>query len=262
MTMQSVAGELQGRQKPPEAIPPGLMVVRENRELASELKFQIPASLAERICEWARCWLSPDPNADAETGDSYHLSSLYFDTEQLDVFRRNGSFGRTKYRIRRYGPSPMAYLERKLKTNGLVCKRRSPVSLKELERLAQAEAAPGWVGFWYHQRLLLRQLRPECQIAYHRVARTGLNGHGPFRLTVDQGIRALPAPGLSFADSRGGQLVSDGYAIVELKYRNEMPVVFKQLVEQFALNPKRISKYRLAIVGLGIASEPGTVDAG
>ncbi len=239
-----------------------LTVYRETRELASELKFQIPATLAEGIREWARRRLSPDPNAPRETGDQYHLSSLYFDTEELDVFRRNGSFARSKYRIRRYGPSPIAFLERKLKTRGLVCKRRSPVNVHELQRLTKAEAVPGWPGFWYHQRLLVRQLQPILQIAYERTARVSTNGHGPIRLTVDQDIRAQPAKGLAFAEASGGQLVSDGYAIVELKYRHEMPLLFKELAEQFALNPKRISKYRVSVVALGMATEPVPEEGG
>jgi hypothetical protein len=257
MTARAMASEPEGQACSSEALLPRWLPYRENRELASELKFQVEVSLADRICEWARYRLSPDPNAQAgEREDDYYLSSLYFDTEQLDVFRRNGSFGRSKYRVRRYGQSPTAFLERKLKTRGLVCKRRSPVRIDELKRLVEAEPVSDWIGFWYHQRLVLRRLQPICQIAYHRTARMGANGHGPIRLTVDQGIRAQPAQGLSFADPAGGQLVSDGYAIVELKYRSEMPILFKELVEQFALNPKRISKYRVALVGLGLASGP------
>jgi len=251
-----------GQERSSEPLLSSFTFSRENRALASEVKFQVPISLAEQIREWARQRLSPDPHAEVGTGDAYHLSSLYFDTEQLDVFRRNGSFARSKYRIRRYGPSPMAFLERKLKTRGLVCKRRSPVSLEELKRLVAEEAAPGWAGFWYHQRLLVRQLRPICQIAYHRTARIATNGFGPIRLTVDHSIQAQPAQGLSFADPAAGQLVSDGYAVVELKYRSEMPVLFKELVERFALNPKRISKYRMAVVGLGMACEPAAEQGG
>ncbi len=257
MTTRAMVDEPEGQEPQPEVLRSGLTLYRENRELASELKFQVPVALAESIREWASSRLFPDPNATGAAGDYYHLCSLYFDTEHLDVFRRTGSFARSKYRIRRYGPSPVAFLERKLRTNGMVCKRRSPVGLQELERLAETEAAPGWAGFWYHQRLLVRQLRPVCQIAYQRTARVGANGHGPIRLTVDQDIRALPAEGLAFGERVAGRLVSDGYAVLELKYRNEMPVLFKQLVEQFALNPKKLSKYRLAMAGLGIASDPG-----
>ncbi len=260
MIMRSTVDELAGQKRPSADLVPGVTLFRENRELASELKFQVPVSVAERIREWARCWLLPDPNATGEAVDQYQLSSLYFDTQQLDVFCRNGSFAKSKYRIRRYGPSPLVFLERKLKTHGLVCKRRSPVKLDELSRLLETDAAPGWPGFWYHQRLLVRQLQPVCQISYHRTARVGADVHGPLRLTVDQAIRARPAEGLSFADSTAGQLVSDGYAVVELKYRKEMPVLFKELAEQFALTPRKISKYRVAMVGLGLAS--GSVPEG
>lgn len=253
MMMQSRVDEAEGQKSLSEDLQSSVTAYRENRELASEVKFRVPIAQAERIRDWARCRLSADPNATGEGGDQYHLSSLYFDTEQLDVFRRNGSFGRSKYRIRRYHSNPVAFLERKLKTGGVVCKRRSPISLGDLDRLAQAAAVPGWPGFWYHQRLLLRQLGPICQIAYERTARVGAGRHGPIRLTVDQTIRAQPVQGLSFVESSAGQLVSDGYAIVELKYRSEMPVLFKELVEQFGLNPTKISKYRMAMVGLGMA---------
>jgi hypothetical protein len=134
--------------------------------------------------------------------------------------------------------------------------------VEELKRLVEADPVSGWTGFWYHQRLVLRRLQPICQIAYHRIARVGANGHGPIRLTVDQDIRAQPAQGLAFSDPADGRLVSDGYAIVELKYRREMPVLFKEMVEQFGLNPKRISKYRMALTGLGLAQEPVVGEAG
>src|SRR5437899_9692609 len=98
--------------------------LRENRELASESKFQVPQHVAHEVLEWARGRMSPDPNGSGDMNDGYQITSLYFDTEQFDVFARKGSFGRTKYRVRRYGPSDIVFLERKLKTGGLVTKRR------------------------------------------------------------------------------------------------------------------------------------------
>src|SRR5262249_17280413 len=113
--------------------------VRENRELASEIKFQVPAHIGQSVLEWARGRMSPDPNGTGDTNDGYQITSLYFDTEQFDVFARKGSFGRTKYRIRRYGPSDIVFLERKLKTGGLVTKRRAGVEVEELRRLEDIE---------------------------------------------------------------------------------------------------------------------------
>ena len=229
--------------------------LRENREFASELKFLVPRSISGQIRDWARACLSPDPNASADLGDAYQITSLYFDTELFDVFHRQGSYGRSKYRIRRYGPSQLAFLERKLKTRGLVSKRRSIVKLDELERLAGGEPDRDWTGHWYHQRLLARRLRPVCEIAYRRTARVSMTGSGPIRLTMDEDIRTLPASRLVFNGVNEGGLLSENHVILELKFRLEMPALFKELVEKFALNPQPVSKYRLAVVALGLVTE-------
>ncbi len=50
--------------------------------------------------------------------------------------------------------------------------------------------------------------------------------------------------------------VSEETVIVEFKFRMGMPVLFKELVEGFALNAKRLSKYRLAAVKLGLVEAP------
>lgn len=228
--------------------------VRESREFASEIKFQVPEFVGEEILAWASTRLSPDPNA---TGNgqigAYQITSLYFDTSEFDVYHRNGSFGRSKYRIRRYGPSRIVFLERKLKTRGLVSKRRASVDVEELARLQAVEADSGWAGFWYHQRLLARQLRPICQIAYHRVARVATTQCGPIRLTVDRSIQSVPLDHVvKFTEDGTKVNLSTDQVIVELKFRVGMPALFKELVEKFALTPKRISKYRLAVVALGL----------
>src|SRR6266568_1574161 len=145
--------------------------LRENREFASELKFVVSHSLAEQIRDWARARLAPDPKASGESSDVYQITSLYFDTKQFDLFHRRGSFGRSKYRIRRYGASEVAYLERKLKTRGLLSKRRSVVKLDDLNRLGESAPDRGWAGYWYHRRLRARRLNPVCQISYRRTAR-------------------------------------------------------------------------------------------
>ena len=106
---------------------------------------------AEKIRAWSRLHLLPDPNASDEAGDGYETTSLYFDTTGFDVFHRRGSFGRSKYRIRRYGPAQTAFLERKLKTRGLVSKRRSTVEIHQLERLLSVESDRQWAGHWFRR---------------------------------------------------------------------------------------------------------------
>lgn len=238
---------------------------RENREFACELKFVVGLPQVESICAWARARLLPDPNGSGDRNDVYRITSLYFDTRNFDVYHRRGSFGRSKYRIRRYGGAAEVFLERKLKTRGLVSKRRSVVPVGDLPRLSNGESEPGWAGHWYRQRLAARRLEPVCQISYRRTARVAMTQHGPIRLTLDDEIRALPAGELAFNDSSDGQLLSERGVIIEMKYRFEMPAVFKQLVEEFSLNPQPLSKYRLAAAALGCVTEPlspGSISVG
>lgn len=231
---------------------------RENREFATEIKFLISPALAEQIRGWARAQLSPDPNASGAAGDGYQITSLYFDTQQFDVFHHRGSYGRSKYRIRRYGQGEVAFLERKLKSRGLLAKRRSIVRLGELERLSSDKVERGGDGYWFQRRLRARGLSPVCQISYRRTARVAMTQYGPIRLTLDENVRALPAPGFWFSD-REDTLILKDQIILELKFRYDLPALFKHLIGTFALMPNAFSKYRQSTVALGLQSESDSV---
>lgn len=230
-------------------------IMRENRELACELKFLITPEIAAGVREWARHKLLPDPYGNGNAHDEYKITSLYFETELFDVYNRKGSFGRSKYRIRRYGGEDVVYLERKLKTNGLVAKRRSPSVTREIRRLSEMQPDPKWLGSWYHKRVLLRGLRPICQISYERTARVASTPTGPVRLTLDENLRALPAREYVFLPEGNCLKVAPQNVVMEMKFRGNTPVIFKELIEQFALSPKKMSKYRLAAVALGLVPE-------
>ena len=225
----------------------------EARAGAWEIKFLIAPALAEQIRGWARTHLMPDPNAQGANGDTYRVSTLYFDTRQWDVFYRRGSYGRGKYRIRRYGQAEFAFLERKLRTRNQLTKRRSAVELGELERLTGGVPRPDWAGCWYHQRLQLRQLSPVCQISYDRTARVAMTQYGAIRLTLDEDLRTRQADGFCFS-APGGTPICTDQVILELKFRFATPALFKYLVEEFALTPQSLSKYRLAATALGLAA--------
>jgi hypothetical protein len=222
---------------------------RETRAFASELKFLIPRATGAAIRDWARQHLEADPYGSGEFRDEYLTSTLYFDSPGFDVFHRRASFGRSKFRIRRYGESTDVYLERKLRRPGMLAKRRTLVPMGVIDRLETANCRE-WPGEWFHRRVLLRQLRPVCQIGYHRVARTGASASGPVRLTLDDALRASPAERLAFANGVNGVRLIEQEMILELKFRVDVPAIFKRLVEEFGLRPQVASKYRLGIAAL------------
>lgn len=223
---------------------------RETRPFASEVKFVVDDATGRGIRDWARTHLDPDPHGGGPFADEYRTTSLYFDTEAGDVFHRRGSFGRAKYRVRRYGDAQAVFLERKLRRPGLLSKRRTIVALDALRHLDLGEAAPGWAGQWFHRRLLLRQEKPVCQISYLRMARAGFGHDGPARLTLDDDVRVSGACEPRFAAETGRPVLRQRM-ILELKFRHHLPAIFKRLVEEFALSPQRASKYRLGMAALG-----------
>jgi VTC domain len=225
----------------------------ERREFASEIKFLIPADRVESVRAWARTHLQPDPNGTGADHDTYRITSLYFDTGRFDVFHGNGSFGRSKYRVRRYNGNETVFLERKTKTRTWVSKRRSLVDVETLPLLKDPAAAGDWPGFWFHRRLLGRQLHPVCQISYLRTARVGVAEGHPIRLTLDRDLTASSRIGHAFDDRNAGTPLLDQAWILELKYRHALPAVFKRLITELAPAPQRISKYRLAVTTLGLA---------
>jgi hypothetical protein len=213
--------------------------------MTKEVKFIVSRHAAAEIGEWVNGELSPDPHA--ADADGYRISSLYFDTNEFDTFFGRAPYARAKYRIRRYNDSPVVFLERKFKKAGRVIKRRSEFALRDLPPTYTNEMSE---GRWFWRRLERRRLRPVCQITYKRQARVGTHSAGPLRLTIDEEIHAI-ADAVRFTDHSCVELLR-GLAILELKYHENVPPVFAQLIENFHLQPQTISKYRIAVKALGL----------
>ena len=203
------------------------MMAVEKKDFTYEMKFLLPEACVEPALNWARANLIIDPHINDAKSDLYRVSSIYFDTAALDTFRRTGSYARTKYRVRRYAEEGSVFLERKMKTRGIVGKRRVRVPDGEIGRLLETNADPNWVGCWFHRRLLVRDLQPRCQIIYERMARVGSSASGPIRMTLDRNVRAWNLDSLGFVPPEGGTPLLNSHAILELKYQVALPAPLK-----------------------------------
>ena len=223
---------------------------RESRARAEEIKFVVDVPLGQRIREWARARLQADPHGAGPFGDQYHTSTLYLDTEALDVFQRRGSYGRAKYRIRRYANSDYVFLERKLRKPRLLVKRRTRMDIDRIDPAVRADDRHR--AEWFYERVAVRRLQPACLISYDRTARAIETSVGTARLTLDENVRGAAPCGYQIADvSVTGAPVLPDRVIVELKYRDRLPAIFRELVETFALQTQTASKYRLSMSALG-----------
>lgn len=235
----------------------------ETRDFARETKFLVDAAKADGIRAWAREHLARDPSGEGPTGDEYSTTSLYFDTKNYDVYYQRRSYKRAKYRIRRYGLSDVVFLERKFRSSRLLAKRRTIVPVKDLAWLDEAKSDTAWPGHWFHRRLLLRGLQPIMQFSYTRVARLGQAENGPVRLTLDTNLRALPMFDKAFIPGVGVPVTPfmNNQVVLELKYRVELPALFRKLVEEFKLSRAKVSKYRQGLGALNLTPQAPDRDA-
>jgi hypothetical protein len=222
---------------------------------AYEIKFVLPAPLAGHVEAWARRHLEFDPYADPDRGYSYSVHTLYFDTPRMDMFCRVPGHKRHKFRVRRYGSEPLVYLERKSRTGDRVAKRRTKITGTELPLLAAAADNFAWAGQWFRRRVEFRGLRPTCRVSYDRAAHVGRSPTGSLRLTLDRHVRCAPADGLAVGDLPLARPALNGEVIVELKYREAMPALFKGLLIELGLSPRQASKYRLGAAAWDLATE-------
>lgn len=226
---------------------------RVQRHAAVELRFLVPATLAQQILARARGAMAADPHGSGPHGDTYRVTTICFETPAFHVHQRTGSYGRAKYRVRRYNQAAEVYLERKLRTREVLSKRRSSLSVGALGCLLNGAGRALPDAGWFIRRVAARQLKPICQVSYVRTARQIVSPRGASRLTVDTEIQAWPVDALQFVDGAGVTLAS-GSAVLELKFAGAAPPAFKTLVEQFGLAPGTFSKFRLALTGLGLIS--------
>ena len=239
------------RQSPALLVSPGLF--RDETETpAFEVKFLLTTAEALEVERRLRGRLAPDPFADPALGGAYRVSSVYFDTAEFDVFRRSDGYRRRKYRLRRYGGAPSAFLERKLKRQQQVRKRRVEVSLAELAVLA-AEVPADWPGAWFGKQIARRQLRPVCRVSYERIALVGAHPDGPIRVTFDRAARGAAASGHDLEHVADGRLLLGDEVITEFKFMGAMPAAFKEVIEGLRLNPRSVSKYRRCVEAVGLA---------
>jgi hypothetical protein len=227
---------------------PGLGV-RRGYGPAYELKFQLNEADAQAIELWARQNLRPDPHGD---DGLYHVTTIYCDTPQLDVFHRSEGFRRNKYRLRRYGATPRIFLERKAKKGDRVRKKRVEVPEEELHFFLNGTPDPAWSARWFHQRIRDKGLLPTCGVAYWRTAFFGQSANGPIRMTFDRHLIGAGYDSWGVPNLREGQPLLPEAVLLEMKYHVHMPVLYRDLLPQLPPQPARVSKYRLSVQRCGI----------
>lgn len=194
-----------------------------------------------------------------QTGESYMIRSLYFDTFDDTGMDENesGVDLRRKFRIRHYDPAGETMrLEIKDKVHGYTKKTSCALARAECQALMAGEI-PSALGSRaplnaLRIQMLTNLMRPKAVIEYDRSA--FVHPTGNVRVTFDQNIAASDAIENFLSPAVCGfvPLLPTGMHVLEVKYDELLPDFIAQLLELGSLQQCAFSKYylgRMAILG-------------
>ncbi len=220
-----------------------------------EFKYCLPDFLADKIITDLLNYMDWDPYAFSQDSNSYQVSSLYFDTANFGCYyeKMAGVKDRKKLRLRTYATEfnskTPVFLEIKRKSDMVIFKDRLVSNYENCSEfittgqfnLTKKEAS-------LQDRELLKEflwlknyncLMPKIMVIYKRKPLIG-RLDPRFRVTFDSQIKVYPANQLFFSEQAVEVFPK---VVMELKYNNNIPAWFHQIVQKYQLNREPFSKY-------------------
>lgn len=178
------------------------------------------------------------------------ICNIYFDTEEDTLIRTSLEKPpyKEKMRLRSYGiprEEDLVFLELKKKWDGIVYKRRVPMTLKEARDYIEQ-------GIWPdHDSQMMREMdyfmkfyrpKPKVWLAYDRKAYFGKEDP-ELRLTIDRNIRTrTKGLKLELGDA-GERLMDEERYLMEIKVPAAYPLWLARLLGELRIYPVSFSKY-------------------
>ena len=223
-----------------------------------ELKYRISESKAQAIREYIRNYLPMDRYARSHPDGQYPISSLYLDSDTLDLCRETlvGKANRFKLRIRAYddAPSSPAFFEIKRRANKIVLKSRARVERKDLRAVFEnpfmcscrsGKDRKALEQFAYYKQAI--QGKPVVLVRYMREPFED-DTDNRVRITFDRQLsyREMPDPEV-FLNGNGWQPIPIPFVILEIKFTGRYPGWLHELIRVFNLNISSMSKYAASV---------------
>ena len=180
----------------------------------------------------------------------YSICNIYFDSRDYRMIRTSleKPVYKEKIRLRGYGqpgPEDQVFLELKKKFDGVVYKRRIPMSLSEARKYLYYGIRPG-----QHSQVLdeidyavdFYQARPAVYLSYDRIAFSGKEDP-ELLVTFDMNIRARDYSLELDKGAFGVPLLGKRELLMEVKIPGAMPLWMSQALAELAIYPVSYSKY-------------------
>ena len=223
-----------------------------------ELKYLVSEDAALSIRQFVAAYLEIDEFAATRPNLSYHVHSLYLDSDTLTHFWTtiNGNKNRYKLRIRFYdertdGP---VYFEIKRRMNEAILKQRGGVKrefvdwimaghMPSPEHLVSTNPSHLVAVQRFTQLMAETGARPKAHVSYRREAWVSPRNNA-VRLTMDRDVRCSPEFTTRFSpESISAPAVFGNKVVLELKFTGRFPDWFRELVRIFGLSQCSAAKY-------------------
>ncbi|HOX04648.1 MAG TPA: polyphosphate polymerase domain-containing protein [Candidatus Paceibacterota bacterium] len=235
-----------------------------------ELKYIISESKALAVRDFVRSYLQLDEYGESMPDLSYHIHSIYLDSDNLQLYQDtiNGNRNRFKLRMRYYDEEPDSpvFFEIKRRKNNCILKQRGAVRgewKREAvpwllaghfpDEIQLLSTEPKYMVAIQRFILLMNQLRaaPRAHVHYRREAWIS-RGDNSIRVTMDREVVCAP----EFAPTLGVSAVKVPHVfgnkvVLELKFTDRFPVWFQVMVESLGLLQTSAAKYADGIYLLG-----------
>lgn len=226
------------------------MIRRFNR---FELKYILSVHQAEAIMQDLKSQTLPDTHGGP---DGYRISSLYYDSPELDFFwdKIEGVKFRRKIRVRIYpelGKVPeVAMVEIKQRINKTVQKRRLVLPLQDAYSLCEdhfdtsgLDPIDESVASEIKYLVQAKHLTPSCIIDYSRKAFVGTNYNPGLRITFDSHLKCRIKDLRLEHDSVNRYFLPPDWVIMEVKVDETVPDWVSSLLISHNCELNRVSKY-------------------
>lgn len=217
-----------------------------------EFKYFIPLNMVDVIIAQLDQHLKRDRFSQ---DDYYDVHSIYFDTHDWQAFysKMDGNLHRKKLRIRTYNvfpePDERVFAEIKEKNNREILKRRVAVKYKNLRQLLNGEPNHERSNVYDEWRfsLLRNTLKPKLLNSYRRLAFQSYSVDG-LRITIDKDVSYLVTDSIDFSQPTKHVTWAHDYCVMEIKFRQYIPVQIASIIKSHNLTQAAISKYSDSVI--------------
>lgn len=229
-----------------------------------EYKFLVNNNDLDRLRNKILPFVELDQYVNVENGNEYTVRSIYYDSNNFDFYHEkiDGIKIRKKLRIRGYdspGSKSLVFLEIKNKYDNFIGKNRAPLLLHDLKELLNTRSVETYAltnngyansindGEKFFHYIIKDDLKPTILIVYEREAFSS-KFDSSLRITFDKNLRFFEHPNINHLyRDEDLEIAIPNHFVLELKFNNGYPKWLQDIVHEFNLIRRSVSKYTICI---------------